>query len=91
MSRQLHISTESHYLRAHLTVIAGESYDQRGAFHDLRRRRDFPMEALYESHRLRRQAPNLLVQACFHVDMRPKWAPVDLRNISRLFYRNRQS
>jgi hypothetical protein len=38
MSRQLHISTESHYLRAHLTVIAGESYDQRGAFHDLRRR-----------------------------------------------------
>jgi hypothetical protein len=38
MSTHFHISTESDYLRAHLTIIAREPRGQRGPLHALKRR-----------------------------------------------------
>lgn len=47
MSRQLHISTESDYLRAHLTVIASEPHGELGVFHNLRGRATALLKAFF--------------------------------------------
>jgi hypothetical protein len=48
MGRTSHISTESDYLRAHLTIIASESRGQLRAFRNLRQRATTILKVFYE-------------------------------------------
>jgi hypothetical protein len=48
MVRKSHISTESDYLRAHLTVIASESRGHLWAFRNLRQRATSVLKVFYE-------------------------------------------